>query len=113
MFDYNSKRWRRKAEYIKRKYGYLCQESLRYGKRVEAEMVHHIYPVDEYPEYAYADWNLLPLSNKQHNRMHIRETRELTPLGKAWQRRTPLPSPSPTSQKGERGEGVLYIKDEI
>lgn len=93
MFDYNSKKWRRKAEQIKRKHGYLCAESRRYGKRVEAEMVHHIYPVDEYPEYAFADWNLLPLSNAMHNKMHIRDTQELSPLGKLWQRRTPLPPP--------------------
>lgn len=90
MFDYNSKKWRRKAEHIKRKHQYLCAESLRYGKRVEAEMVHHIYPTDEYPEYAYEDWNLIPLTNAMHNKMHIRDSQELSPLGKSWQNRTPL-----------------------
>lgn len=91
MFDYNSKKWRKKSKKIIEKNHFYCAESLRYGKRVDAEVVHHIYPVDEYPEYAYADWNLLPLTKANHNKMHIRDTQELSDLGKAWQRRTPLP----------------------
>ena len=49
--DYKTKRWKKKRESILRKDGYLCQISKRYGRRVDAEVVHHIYPADEYPEY--------------------------------------------------------------
>ena len=60
----------------------------RYGKRVPAEVVHHIYPVDEYPEYAYEPWNLIALSRAAHNRLHDRNTEALTAEGVALMRRT-------------------------
>lgn len=91
MFDYDSQRWKRKAEKIKRRDGYKCQLSARYGKNVPAEVVHHIFPVDEYPEYAYCDWNLIALSRKQHNRLHDRNTDKLTAEGIALQRRVRRP----------------------
>lgn len=91
--NYNSKRWKDKRAAVLRRYGYLCQESLRYGKRREATMVHHVWPVQDYPEYAWCDWNLLPLSNEQHERMHDRSTGELTALGESWRRRVSPPPP--------------------
>ena len=84
---YTRKRWRDKAARIKRRDSYLCQEALRYGKTLEADVVHHIYPLDEYPELAYASWNLLSLSDKYHNAMHDRKTNKVTELGKQWQHR--------------------------
>ena len=66
----------------------MCQISKRYGKQVPAELVHHIYPVDEYPEYAYCLWNLISLSNVEHNKLHDRVTRQLTVDGLALMRRT-------------------------
>lgn len=65
----------------------MCQESKRYGKTVPATTVHHIYPLEYYPELACVDWNLISLSDKQHNAMHDRVTHELTELGKQWQER--------------------------
>ena len=53
---YKSKRWIKKKNAILRRYQYECQESKRYGIRVKAEMVHHIYPRKEYPELAIAVW---------------------------------------------------------
>lgn len=84
---YKTRKWRSKATRIKRRDGYECQESKRYGMPEEAEVVHHIYPREEYPELAYSSWNLISLSNKNHNKMHDRVTNELTELGKQWQRR--------------------------
>ena len=55
-------------------------------------MVHHIYPVDQYPEYGYCLWNLISLSNAEHNKLHDRDTGELTTAGLALMRRT-KPSP--------------------
>ena len=66
----------------------MCQISKRYGKAVPAEVVHHIYPVDEYPEYAYSPWNLISLSRQAHNRLHDRVTGALTEEGILLLRRT-------------------------
>lgn len=90
-FNYKSTAWQKKRAHILRRDKYLCKESLRYGKRVNAEIVHHIYPVKDYPQYAFCDWNLISLSNAMHEKMHHRETGELTALGKQLQRRHPIP----------------------
>lgn len=87
-FDYFSPRWKRLAVAILRRDGYKCQISKRFGKSVAAEVVHHIYPVDEYPEYAYCAWNLISLSRAAHNRLHDRDNNKLTPEGVALMRRT-------------------------
>lgn len=52
-FNYNCKRWKVLSAKAMRRDGYMCQLSNRYGKNISAEVVHHIYPVEEYPEYAY------------------------------------------------------------
>lgn len=90
-FDYKSSKWKKVKAAALRRDGYKCQLSKRYGKNVPAEIVHHIYPVDEYPEYAYCLWNLISLSREQHNRMHDRNTNKLTDEGIALQRRTKKP----------------------
>lgn len=82
---YKTSKWRKTRERVMRRNGYLCQESLRYGARRQAEMVHHIYPLEQYPDLAYEQWNLLPLTNKRHNEMHNRVTNELTEKGLYWQ----------------------------
>lgn len=89
--DYKSKRWMAKRERVLRKAGYACQYYKRYGKRIDATMVHHIYPVDEYPEYQWCDWNLIALSNKAHEMMHDRRTGKLTAEGEALKRKVSPP----------------------
>lgn len=84
---YKSRRWKRKRASILRRDQYMCQESKRYGKTEPATTVHHIYPLEFYPELAFVDWNLISLSDKQHNAMHDRITHELTSVGLAWQER--------------------------
>lgn len=86
--DYKSKRWRRKRESILRRDGYQCQISLRYGKNVEANTVHHIFPADLYPEYEWESWNLISLAGSVHNRMHVRDSQELTDEGRRLMERT-------------------------
>lgn len=92
-FDYsrNNKRWRLLRERVLRRDGYRCREAARYGKIVEADVVHHIWPAEDYPEYAYCAWNLISLSAEAHDRMHDRITRKLTPLGESWRRRAVPP----------------------
>lgn len=89
---YNKKKWKLKREKILRRDKYLCQHYKRYGKRVDANTVHHIYPVEEYPEYAYCDWNLISLSNKAHNSMHARDNHELTEMGEMLKKRITPPT---------------------
>ena len=91
MFDYKSAKWERIKSFVLRRDGYKCQLSKRYGKNIPAEVVHHIYPFEEYPEYAYCAWNLIALSRAAHNRLHDRNTNTLTDEGIALQRRTKRP----------------------
>lgn len=88
MFDYKAKRWERLRAQVMRRDGYRCQLSKRYGKSVPAELVHHIYPVDEFPEYAFAPWNLISVSRAAHNKLHDRDSDKLTAEGVALMRRT-------------------------
>lgn len=84
---YKSKKWRLKREKILKRDGYMCQISKRYGKRIDADTVHHIYPLSDYPEYAFCDWNLISVSNKMHNTLHDRNTNKLTAEGEKLKRK--------------------------
>lgn len=100
-FDYSraNKRWRRLRLQALRRDGFRCREAARYGRAVEAEVVHHIWPAEEWPEYAYELWNLVSLSAAAHDAMHDRVTQKLTPLGQRWKNATP-----PASLRLPRGE---------
>lgn len=91
MFDYKARRWERLRAQVLRRDGYRCQLSKRYGKSVPAELVHHIYPVDEFPEYAFEPWNLIAVSRAAHNKLHDRDSDKLTAEGVALMRRTVPP----------------------
>ena len=92
MWDgYTTARWRRLRAQILRRDGYRCRESLRYGRKVEASYVHHVWPAEDYPEYAWCPWNLISLSKSSHEAMHDRVTHKLTPLGESWRRRVSPP----------------------
>lgn len=86
-FHHSNPKWDRKRKVILRRDRYLCQEAKRYGKSIPADTVHHIYPVEDYPELAYTDWNLISLSGATHNQMHDRATGQVTALGREWQTR--------------------------
>lgn len=86
--DYTSRRWIRLREKILKRDNYQCQYSKRYGRRVQANTVHHIFPVETYPQYEWCEWNLISLSAEAHNIMHDRDTHELTDEGKKLQNRT-------------------------
>lgn len=92
---YQSGRWEKKRAGILKRDRYMCQHSKRFGKRIEANTVHHIYPVEDYPEYAWCDWNLISLSAKVHNAMHDRSTRKLTKMGIELMERTKIPDIPP------------------
>ena len=88
MFEYGSAKWKRKREHILRLDGYRDVIAARYGRLQEATIVHHIYPADEYSEYAWCDWNLISVSQATHNKLENRTTGELTKLGIELMRRT-------------------------
>lgn len=85
---YDSPRWIRKRKYVLSRDKYQCQVSKRYGRMVQADTVHHIFPRDQFPEYQWCEWNLISLSHDMHNQMHDRTTRELTAKGMELLRRT-------------------------
>jgi len=90
---YKTKQWVRKRNTILRRDNYLCQECKRYGKTTQANTVHHIYPLEDYPEYRLTTDNLVSLCTRCHNGMHDRTTNELTRKGLRWKQKTELPPP--------------------
>ena len=89
---YRTPRWEKLRKAVLRRDGYRCREAARYGLAVEATTVHHVWPVEDFPQWAWEPWNLISLSQKAHNEMHDRITNALTTKGEAWTRRIPPPS---------------------
>ena len=85
MFDFYGSKWKKKRKHILKLDGYKCRVAKMYGKTEAANTVHHIYPADEYPEYAWCDWNLISVSQASHNKLENRTTGELTKLGQSLQ----------------------------
>lgn len=84
--DYGKAKWKKKRLRILKLDGYKDQVAAMYGKTLEANMVHHIYPAVEYPQWAYETWNLISINREiTHNKLENRKTGELTALGKELQ----------------------------
>jgi 5-methylcytosine-specific restriction protein A len=77
-------KWKNKRGNILRRDEYMCRECNRYGKTIEATMVHHVIPVDERPDLGLSSKNLISLCKTCHGKMHDRVTNQLTALGIAW-----------------------------
>ena len=93
-FDYSwtNKRWQRLRQQALRRDKFRCREAARFGRVEEATHVHHIWPAEDYPEYAYCLWNLVSLTKANHDAMHDRRTGKLTVAGKRWKNKTRPPS---------------------
>lgn len=87
MNFYKSSKWKKKRPAILRRDKYECRECRRYGKAVQATTVHHVYPLELYPDRKLDSNNLISLCNGCHEGMHIRNSHELTDKGKAWMKR--------------------------
>lgn len=87
---YSEPEWKALRKRILRRDQYLDQYLKRYGKLQNAEIVHHIFPVRDFPQYQLKEWNLISLSRATHNKMHDRDTDELTDIGKELLERTAL-----------------------
>lgn len=92
QFDYSSDpRWRRLRERTLSRDRCRCRECSRYGRVSDAEIVHHAWPVEDWPELAFCAWNLVSLCGSCHDKMHERRTRQLTAVGERWRRLTKPP----------------------
>lgn len=77
----HSKRWRSVRAAVLRRDSYLDRVALRYGKRITADRVHHIFPRELFPEYTFEPWNLISVANATHNTLHDRSGQRLTAEG--------------------------------
>ena len=82
---YKSMRWRRLRSAVLRRDGYRDVIELRRGRSVEASIVHHIFPREQYPEYQWERWNLISISRDTHEQLHNRVTGGLSAVGRALQ----------------------------
>lgn len=67
---YRSAKWKRKREKILKRDGYQCVECRKYGRHRPAAVVHHIKELEDYPELALDDENLVSLCLSHHNQAH-------------------------------------------
>ena len=67
---YNSAVWRRKRDYILKRDGYMCQECRKYGRNVDAKIVHHIQEIEEAPQLRLINSNLVSVCASCHNKIH-------------------------------------------
>lgn len=88
VMDYYGAKWKKKRAKILRRDGYKDKVAAMFGRTEAANTVHHIYPADDYPEYAWCDWNLISVSQATHNQLENRQTGELTEKGLWLQRIT-------------------------
>lgn len=114
---YLNPKWQRIRKSVLRRDKYMDRERARFGIAIPAEIVHHIFPREEFPEFQYEIWNLISLSRRTHNEMHDRETDELTEKGMELLRRTcrrynkPIPEKymnKKAKRKGKYRDGYQY-----
>ena len=67
---YTTTAWVKKRQRILKRDGYQCQLCKRYGRIRQATTVHHIKELDEYPELALDNNNLISLCAECHNKVH-------------------------------------------
>lgn len=84
---YKSKKWRTKREVILRRDEYQCRECRRYGKVTPAKVVHHVFSLEDYPEYKLLNDNLISLCNFCHEQMYDRMNKVIKEKGLQWQDR--------------------------
>lgn len=78
---YKSNKWvaLRNTALIRDKY--MCQCCKANGQMINADCVHHIFPIETYPQYRYELWNLMSLCSKCHDEMHNHYNGELSKKG--------------------------------
>lgn len=79
---YHSRRWRALRESALKRDGYRDALEARRGIRVQAQTVHHIFPREAYPQYQWSLWNLISLTDVNHEAMHDRLSGALSLAGR-------------------------------
>lgn len=114
-----SEQWRRKANSILRRDGYIDQYILKTtGRMIEANLVHHILPRDEFPQYAMEDWNLISLNKRTHSRIIHTIKGKLTNEGRKLMMETAFKQGIKLHEKilviGKPGSGkTTWVKDHM
>lgn len=114
-----SEQWRRKAKSIMRRDGYIDQWILRTtGRTVPAEVVHHILPREDFPQYAMEDWNLISLSRNTHNKVIHTIKGKLTNEGRKLMFETAFKNDIKLQEKilviGQPGSGkTTWVRDQL
>lgn len=90
----------------------------RRGRNVEASIVHHIFPREQYPEYQWQPWNLISVSRDTHEQLHNRITGGLSAVGRDLQMETASRQGVPISRLilvcGQPGSGkTTYVRRHI
>lgn len=79
--EYGKAKWQKKRKHILWLDGYKDIVESWFGRTREANLVHHIYPAQYYPQWEWEDWNLISVSFATHNKLENRRTGELTEFG--------------------------------
>lgn len=68
---YSSTRWKKLRESVLRRDRYQSVLSSRYSPIAKpAQVVHHIFPREWWPEYQWSPWNLISITLKEHQELH-------------------------------------------
>lgn len=67
---YKEPRWLKLRAKVLRRDNYMDQYLFRYGKFRQAELVHHIFPVEAFPGYQFEEWNLISITKRTHDALH-------------------------------------------
>ena len=78
---YKNPRWEAVRNRALRRDGYMDKVLYRYGKMKQAEVVHHIFPRENFPQYEYELWNLISVTRRTHNELHDRDSHRLSKKG--------------------------------
>ena len=114
-----SEQWRHKSHSIMRRDGYIDQYILRTtGRTVPAEVVHHILPREDFPQYAMEDWNLISLSRNTHNKVIHTIKGKLTNEGRKLMFETAFKNDIKLQEKilviGQPGSGkTTWVRDQL
>lgn len=80
---YESQKWRSLRQRILRRDKYIDQYRLRDGVTIEATVVHHILPREDFPQYQFCPWNLISVNEETHRKvLHELFTHKLTKRGR-------------------------------
>lgn len=78
---YKEPKWLKIRASALRRDKYIDQYQKRYGKIRQADVVHHIFPVVDFPQYQFELWNLISVTKSTHQSFHERDTDRLSKRG--------------------------------